>query len=139
MRERDVMHEDLQLEEQAFISKASKYLIISYLNKIEFIEGGKSNASIDVFKTLPSQNLERCFTALKTFDGSVIASVSEMANYVIIRDINRSQVIFKQSLNFSPHTVIIDELWNKIFVIECFDKLNHHFVKVMNMDSIEPS
>ena len=68
-RERDRVLDDLQLEEEANMSQTSNYLILSYLNKVEFIKSGASQSRVDVFKTMESEHLESNFNLLDFFEG----------------------------------------------------------------------
>lgn len=76
-----------------------------------------------MFKTVPTDYLERGFVALEAYQGNVVGSFSEEGRYVILRDLNKNQVLFKQSMVFQPHKVIIDHLKNRIIIHERYNKI----------------
>lgn len=56
-----------------------------------------------MFRTVDADFLEQGFVVLSYFDGAVVASVSEEGHYIVVRNIDQNQVLFKQELNFIPH------------------------------------
>lgn len=77
------------MEDEAQLTQTSEYLIISYLNKTEYIlEDPKQRRRINVFRTVDADYLEQGFVVLSYFDGAVVASVSEEGHYIVVRNID---------------------------------------------------
>lgn len=54
------------------------------------------------------------------FKETVLGSISVDGCYVILRNLDQNQIIFKQKLEFTPQTMIVDEFRHKILIKETY-------------------